>query len=86
MKSNQKQYKEKDFNRIKPTQVDSDQIAKDDLGKLKDMYDDQELHGLIDSYYALDFEDVISGGLKTRFKVYLILSKLLTTNLVYQCS
>ena len=50
------------------------------MGKLKEMYDDQELHNLIDSYYALDFEDVISGGLKTRFKVYSIESKLLKTN------
>lgn len=42
---------------------------KEGVDKLKNMYNDQELHDLIDSYYQLDFEDVISGGVKTRFKV-----------------
>ena len=44
---------------------------KEDVGKLKEVYDNEELNKLIDSYYQLDFEDVISGGLKTRFKVKL---------------
>jgi hypothetical protein len=28
----------------------------------------QTIDSMIDSYYKLDFEDVISGGIKTRFK------------------
>ena len=28
----------------------------------------KKIDELIDSYYKLDFEDIISGGLKTRFK------------------
>jgi len=42
--------------------------VKEDVSKLKDIYQDKELEELIDSYYRLDFEDVISGGIKTRFK------------------
>ena len=52
---------------IKPKQVDIDNI--NDLEKLKEIYNDQELDELIDTYYKLDFEDIISGGIKTRFKV-----------------
>jgi len=33
--------------------------------------DDEELKKLVDEYYALDFEDIISGGIKTKFKVFI---------------
>lgn len=35
---------------------------------IKDKVPDEELKKLVDEYYQLDFEDVIAGGLKTRFK------------------
>lgn len=45
---------------------------KQDVGKLKDLgFNDSKLNELIDQYYKLDFEDIISGGIKTRFKVLL---------------
>jgi hypothetical protein len=44
-------------------------LIKGDLEKLKEMHNDEELNSLIDSYYQLDFEDIIAGGIKTRFKV-----------------
>jgi len=68
LKTNERQYKEKDFNKIEPKKVDVDRIVKEDVSKLKGIYKDKELDELIDSYYQLDFEDVISGGIKTRFK------------------
>jgi len=68
-KANERQYKEKDFNKIQPKKVDFEKVVKEDVTKLKGMYKDKELEELIDSYYQLDFEDVISGGIKTRFKV-----------------
>lgn len=37
--------------------------------KLKNLVDDEELKKLVDEYYGLDFEDIIAGGIKTRFKV-----------------
>jgi len=68
LKTNERQYKEKDFNKIEPKKVDVEKIVKEDVSKLKGIYKDKELDELIDSYYQLDFEDVISGGIKTRFK------------------
>jgi len=67
-KNNERQYKEKDFIQNKPKKVDYEKVMKEDVSKLKDIYDNEELNKLIDSYYQLDFEDVISGGIKTRFK------------------
>ena len=40
--------------------------------KLKKLVDDEELKKLVDEYYGLDFEDIIAGGIKTRFKVLTI--------------
>jgi hypothetical protein len=42
---------------------------KEDLEKVKEIHEDDELNQLIDTYYQLDFEDIIAGGIKTRFKV-----------------
>lgn len=39
-----------------------------DTTELKNKVKDNELKKLVDDYYQLDFEDVIAGGLKTRFK------------------
>lgn len=46
------------------------------MGKLKDYgLKDEKLDELIDQYYKIDFEDIISGGIKTRFKVIKSLAK-----------
>lgn len=36
--------------------------------KLKQQIQDVEIQKLVDDYNNLDFEDVIAGGIKTRFK------------------
>lgn len=36
---------------------------------LKNEVDDEELRKLVDEYYGVDFEDIIAGGIKTKFKV-----------------
>jgi protein KRI1 len=49
-----------------PTQIDiSRAIENKEFDKLKG--GDMELDELIDDYANLDFEDVIAGGIKTRF-------------------
>lgn len=48
-------------------------MAEKDPHKLKNIVDDEELKKLVDEYYALDFEDIIAGGIKTKFKVIFII-------------
>jgi len=48
-------------------------VAEKDPHKLKNIVDDEELKKLVDEYYALDFEDIIAGGIKTKFKVIFII-------------
>jgi len=68
LEDNPSKYAAKEFEEIKASKVDVESIIKDDPSKLKSHYEDEELNKLIDSYYQLDFEDIISGGIKTRFK------------------
>lgn len=52
---------------VEPRIVNLDNAGQDLMG-LKNKVKDKELNKLIDDYYALDFEDVIAGGIKTRFQ------------------
>jgi len=54
-------------------------MALSDPSKLTKHVDDREIQKLVDQYYSLDFEDVISGGIKTRFKVIIIFNFYLKT-------
>lgn len=47
------------------------EIAKKNPHKLKDFVQDEEIQKLVDEYYGLDFEDIIAGNIKTKFKVWL---------------
>ena len=38
--------------------------------KFKEIINDEEINKLVNQYYGLNFEDVISGGIKTRFPVF----------------
>ena len=65
-KSTSKSFRIKDFEVSEPTQIDiSRAIENKEFDKLKG--GDMELDELIDDYANLDFEDVIAGGIKTRF-------------------
>jgi protein KRI1 len=64
-----KKKNKKAFDQIKPTKVSiSNVLEKEDYHKLQGSVADSELSKLVDEYYNIDFEDVIAGGLKTRFK------------------
>lgn len=39
-----------------------------DLNAVGKIVGDTEIDRIIDNYYKLDFEDIIAGGIKTRFK------------------
>jgi protein KRI1 len=59
--------KMKDFSVVEPTRVNvKSVIEQDQFYKLKGQ--DEELDELIDDYANVDFEDVIAGGIKTRFR------------------
>jgi protein KRI1 len=61
-----------DFEKIQGTEIDLEGITQnEEFYKLKGQGssgNDQELIKLIDDYYDVDFEDVIGGGIKCRFK------------------
>lgn len=54
---------------------DLEEIAEKNPHKLKKLVDDEAIKKLVDEYYSLDFEDIIGGTLKTRFKVLFIYAK-----------
>lgn len=59
----------KDFEQVEPTKMPLNAIIeKEDFHKLESLGVDPELTKMVDEYYGIDFEDVIAGGLKTRFK------------------
>lgn len=65
--SDKEDMKIKDFNVIKPTRLNVKKaVEKGQFYKLKGK--DSELDELIDDYANVDFEDVIAGGIKTRFR------------------
>ena len=43
-------------------------VEEDDFSKLKDKVNDDEQMKMIDEYHDVDFEDVIAGGIKTKFR------------------
>ena len=43
-------------------------MKNEDYHKLAEVTKNPELAELVDDYYKIDFEDIIAGGLKTRFK------------------
>lgn len=64
-----KKKNKKDFEKIVPQTVNVSKVMADEnYHKLTELTDNPELAELIDDYYKIDFEDVIAGGLKTRFK------------------
>jgi len=67
-KGDEHKFKPKNFNFIPAKKVDFDNLLKKDPDLIKQYTKDQELDEMIDNYYKLDFEDIITGGIKTRFK------------------
>jgi hypothetical protein len=49
--------------------VDLENLDESKLEHVSRALGDDELNKLVAAYYNLDFEDIISGGIKTRFKV-----------------
>ena len=69
MHFSKKKKNKKAFDKIMPTKLSMSTILeKEDYHKLQGVAEDSELSRLVDDYYNIDFEDVIAGGLKTRFK------------------
>ena len=63
-----KKVNKKEFERVAPRRVNVQKAVEEgDFHKLEKLVDD-ELIKTIDEYHQLDYEDVIAGGLKTRFK------------------
>lgn len=52
---------------VKASKIDVEEILENDPSKLKEVVNDEIINKLVNEYYSLDFEDVIAGGLKTRF-------------------
>lgn len=48
--------------------VDVEEMLDKNPLALKKKIDDKEIQKLVDEYYDLDFEDVIAGGIKTKYK------------------
>ncbi len=61
------QTKEK-YSFVKAVVQDLEEIAEEDPAELKKHLNNDEIDKLVEEYYMLDFEDLIAGGLKTRFK------------------
>ncbi|KRX03734.1 hypothetical protein PPERSA_04242 [Pseudocohnilembus persalinus] len=60
---------QQNFTCTKATKVDISQLMeKGDLTKVQEHFSDDVIGKLVDEYYGLDFEDIIAGGIKTRFK------------------
>lgn len=69
MHFSKKKKNKKAFDKVMPTKLSvSTILEKGDYHKLQAAGVDSELSKLVDEYYNIDFEDVIAGGLKTRFK------------------
>ena len=45
-----------------------EEVVAKDPSKLKSIVNDDLINKLVDEYYSLDFEDIIAGGIKTKFK------------------
>ncbi|KAL4456193.1 hypothetical protein ABPG74_014154 [Tetrahymena malaccensis] len=56
------------YSYVEAKKVDLEAIAENDPQALKKYVTDDEIQNLVDQYYNLDYEDVITGGIKTRFK------------------
>ena len=55
---------------VLPEKINYEELVKQDVNKIKELgIKDDKLAELIDLYYRVDFEDIIAGGIKTRFKV-----------------
>lgn len=65
-----KRKERKGWNEIKPEENDLEKAALENPSLLKGKVMDDELKKLVDEYYSLDFEDIIAGGIKTKFKVF----------------
>ena len=64
----EKEPKKQNFEHIEAKMLDMEELLEKNPGKLKEQVQDTELQKLVDEYYDLDFEDVIAGGIKTKFK------------------
>ncbi|EAR96396.3 KRI1 family carboxy-terminal protein (macronuclear) [Tetrahymena thermophila SB210] len=56
------------YSYIEAKKVDLEAVVDKDPQALKKYISDEEIQNLVDQYYNLDYEDVITGGIKTRFK------------------
>jgi protein KRI1 len=61
--------KRQNYEFVAAAEIDLEEAAANDPIQLKGKVNDEVLDKLVEEYYNLDFEDVIAGGLKTRFKV-----------------
>ena len=50
------------------TEIDMDEVIGQNPLKFNKLVDDKVLNSLVEEYYNLDFEDLIAGEIKTRFK------------------
>ncbi|EGR27880.1 zz domain protein [Ichthyophthirius multifiliis] len=61
-------YQKKLYEYVEAKKVNLEELAQNNPAKLKKYVNDEEIQKLVDQYYSVDFEDVITGGIKTRFK------------------
>jgi protein KRI1 len=64
----EKEEKRESYTRVRATRVNPTTLLDTNPDRLKEMIGDADIQNLVDEYYNLDFEDVIAGGIKTRFK------------------
>ena len=60
--------KEELYTLVGATEIDMDEVIEQNPLKFNKLVDDKVLNSLVEEYYNLDFEDLIAGEIKTRFK------------------
>lgn len=50
--------------------VNYEEIIDQNPEKIKELTTSKDIEEMVDEYLKYDFEDVLSGGLKTKFKVF----------------
>ena len=53
--------------------IDPNDINETNIDKLPKVVKDERINSLVDEYYALNFEDIIADGLKTKYKVTILI-------------
>lgn len=61
----------KKYKEVQPESHNYEELLENDPQKIKELTNIQEIEEMVDEYMRTEFEDVIGGGVKTKFRVSL---------------